>query len=349
MLTPRLSALLAAALFGASTPLAKLLLGRVDPVPLAALLYLGSGLGLLALRALWPGLVFGEAPLRRNDWPWLVGAILAGGVAAPISLLYGLRHTPAATASLLLNFEGAATALLAALVFREAVGRRTGWAVMAVTAASILLSWDPGGGWGLSWGAFGVLGACALWALDNNLTRNLSAKDPLAITTVKGLGAGAFSLLLATALRQPFPPWSTALLALLLGSVSYGASIALFIGALRSLGAARTSALFGTAPFAGALLSLLLFQEAPGVGFLAAALLMSAGASLLLREDHAHPHRHAVLQHEHRHRHDDDGHHTHAHPEGALPAGGVHSHLHTHEQVEHTHPHAPDLHHRHGH
>ncbi len=196
-----------------------------------------------------------EARIEKSDAPWLLGAVLAGGVAAPIVLLFSLKNTPGATASLLLNFEGVATTLIAALVFRETVSRRAWWAIALVTLASITLSLNPLQGWGISAGALGIIAACVLWGLDNNFTRNISAKDPLVIVMIKGLGAGSFSLLLGWLLGYRLPGWDLVLKAFLLGSLSYGLSIILFIRALRGLGAARTSALFGTAPIAGVLVS----------------------------------------------------------------------------------------------
>lgn len=346
---PMLQAIMAAVLFGASAPLSKILLGGIEPVPMAAFLYLGSGLGLLAFRLLrGKQAAAGEAGIEKRDLPWLMGAVLAGGVAAPIVLMFGLRHTPASTASLLLNFEGVATTLMAVVFFKEAMGPRVWGAMGAITAASILLSWDASGQWGFSLGAAGVLAACILWGLDNNLSRNISAKDPVEITMIKGLGAGTFSLLLALGLHSPFPGMMPMVKAMLLGTVSYGASIVLFIRAMRSLGAARTSALFSMAPFVGAVLSLFLFREMPGPAFWAETLLMVGGAVLLLGEQHGHRHVHPFMTHNHRHRHD-DGHHTHQHAEGEVPASGWHAHPHTHEPVEHTHPHTPDIHHRHRH
>lgn len=255
---PWLQALLAALLFGASAPVAKLLLGEVSPVVLAALLYLGSGLGVLILKGLMRLSSRGpepEAGLESRDLPWLLGALLSGGVAAPVVLMLGLAHTPASTASLLLNFEAVATVLIAALAFKEAVGPRLWVAAGSIALGGILLSLDVKGRLGVSWGALGVVAACLLWGLDNNLTRRISGKDPMRIVLVKGLGAGACSLGLAFSLGLSLPPWPAALKAMGLGFFGYGLSIFLFILALRGLGAARTSSLFGIAPFAGALLS----------------------------------------------------------------------------------------------
>lgn len=351
---PILKALGAAVLFGINAPLSKLLLtpgrlGQVEPIPMAALLYLGSGLGALILSAVQRGAdADNEARLQKSDFPWLAGALFAGGVAAPIILMSSLRATPAATASLLLNFEGVATTLIAALAFHEATDRRIWGAVGLVTAASIVLSWDAAGGLGISLGALGVLTACVFWGIDNNFTRNISAKNPLTIVAVKGLGAGAFSLVLALVVGQRLPGMWAGLGALLLGSVSYGLSITLFILALRDLGAARTSALFSSAPFIGSLLAFVIFQDPLSGQFLSALVLMILGTLLLITEQHGHPHRHAALMHEHRHRHDDD-HHTHIHAPGQMPPGGWHSHPHSHTPQIHEHAHTPDLHHRHDH
>ena len=343
-----LRALAAALLFGASAPLAKLLLGEVEPIPLAAFLYLGSGLGLLVVKLFQRRQQTGEqaeAQLVRADLGWLAGALLAGGVAAPIVLLFSLKSTPAATASLLLNFEGVATTLIAFFIFKESISRRAWWAIALITTASILLSLNFNAEWGISLGAVGIIDACILWGLDNNFTRNISAKDPLVIVTLKGLGAGSFSLVLALILGANFPSWQVVLGALALGSLSYGVSIVLFIHALRGLGAARTSALFSTAPIAGILLSILIFRELPGWLFLAALPLMVLGAWFLVNDEHQHAHVHQEVVHDHAHTHD-DGHHLHGHT-GSIP--GKHSHVHTHEEVAHTHHHMPDLHHRHVH
>ena len=207
-LYPITQALIAAFLFGASAPLAKLLLDEVEPIPLAAFLYLGSGIGLLGIKTyqrINQRLSDGEAQIKKSDFSWLAGAILAGGVAAPITLLFSLQNTPAATASLLLNFEGVATTLIAALAFKESISRRAWWAIALITLSSIFLSINLNASWGFSLGSLGIIAACILWGIDNNFTRNISAKDPLMIVTIKGLGAGSFSLGMAIILGNKLP------------------------------------------------------------------------------------------------------------------------------------------------
>ncbi len=344
---PAVQALIAALLFGASAPFAKLLLGEIEPVLLAALLYLGSGIGLLIMRLFLRGDTASqqEAQVGRSDWSWLLGAVLAGGVGAPIALMMSLRNTPAATASLLLNFEGVATTVIALVAFRESISRRAWWSIGVITLSSVLLSLEPGARWGLSLGALGIIAACVLWGIDNNFTRNICVKDPLTIVTVKGLGAGTFSLAVALVLGHHLPGVGIVLRAMLLGCLSYGVSIVLFIHAMRGLGAARTSALFGTSPLAGVILSLLVFRSMPNGLFWAALVLMAAGALLLVNEQHEHEHLHDMVKHEHAHSHD-DGHHDHEHD---CHSAGMHSHEHRHEAVRHAHHHMPDLHHWHVH
>jgi drug/metabolite transporter (DMT)-like permease len=341
-----IQALIAALLFGASAPLAKLLSGEVEPIPLAAFLYLGSGIGLLGIKLFQRINRQGsdsEARVEKSDFGWLAGAIMAGGVAAPITLLFSLRNTPAATTSLLLNFEGAATTLIAFLAFKESISRRAWWAIALITMASIFVSINPNAEWGFSLGTLGIIAACVLWGIDNNFTRNISAKDPLVIVTIKGLGAGSFSLILALALGNKLPAREVILGALTLGSLSYGTSIVLFIHAMRGLGAARTSALYSTAPIAGVILSIVLFQEFPAWLFGFAIPFMVVGTILLVNDEHEHHHIHKMVSHEHSHTHD-DGHHEH---EGELTAR--HCHIHKHDELAHAHQHMPDLHHRHIH
>ena len=340
--------LLAAVLFGASAPISKLLLGDIQPVMLAGLLYLGSGLGLLLLKGVRLFSVKRmkvEARLAGRDYVWLAAAILAGGIAAPILLLVSLGKTPASTASLLLNFEAVATALIAWLIFRESLGKLTLAAILLITIAGILLSLDFSGGWGLSLGSLGILLACLFWGMDNNFTRNISLKDPVSITLIKGLVGGTFSTLLALAIGNSFPSVDKVIGALLLGSLGYGASIVLFIRAMRGLGVARTSAFFNISPLVGVILSLVLLHDQPGWMFYITIPLLAVGAYLLMSESHGHEHQHQELIHEHMHNHT-DGHHTHHH-EGE--EGGSHSHMHEHQDITHNHDHLPDTHHRHDH
>jgi drug/metabolite transporter (DMT)-like permease len=333
-----LQALLAAVFFGASAPISKLLLGDIAPVFLASFLYLGSGTGIALVKLTQPK--GSEAGIARADAPWLAGAIISGGILAPIVLMVSLQNTPASTASLLLNFEGVGTTVIALLFFRESISRRAWMAILVITLASIFLSTDFSGGFGLSLGALGVLLACVLWGVDNNFTRNISGKDPLSIVAWKGLVAGTFSFCLAWALGNPFPSLRTILGTLILGFLSYGMSTFLFIRSMRGLGAARTSALYGTAPLAGVLLSILLFAEIPSFLFILAAVLMVGGALLLINEEHRHTHIHTALVHEHGHNHEDA---MHRHDD----AKGIHSHEHEHPVEEHEHDHLPDIHHRH--
>ena len=334
-------ALLAALFFGASAPISKLLLGDVPPILMAALLYLGSGIG-ISLIKLYQRLTSHqkEAGIKSPDIKWLMGAIISGGILAPIILMISLKNTPASTASLLLNFEGVGTTLIALFFFRESISRRALAAIAAITLASIFLSTNFQGGFSFSLGALGILLACFLWGVDNNLTRNIAAKNPLTIVAWKGLVAGSCSLILGLLLGQQLPALGTILSILLLGFISYGLSTMLFIYSMRGLGAARTSALYGTAPLAGVLLSILIFKDPITLLFGVAAILMVAGALLLANEEHAHFHIHMPVVHEHIHQHDDD---FHAHSADKE----THSHEHEHPQTEHEHGHMPDIHHRH--
>lgn len=351
-----LYAIVAAFLFGSGAPVAKLFLGDVAPVTLAGLFYLGSGLALafylLACRALGRDRDGTEAPLGRADLPWLAGVVVFGGFLAPVTLMCSLASTPAATAALLLNFEAVATAGIAAFVFAEAVGKRTWAALGLITASCAILSWEGNGAAGFSLVALGVLLAATFWGMDNNFARNLSARDPLAIVTVKGLGAGLLSLATAALLAEPLPSLTTCLAAMTVGCISYGGLTSiLFILSLRTVGTARTGSIVAIAPFFGVAASFLLYSAPIDPAFYLALPVMAVGAWLLVTEKHSHPHRHEAVVHEHRHRHDDLHHDGHSHPPGTPPldAWGYHSHPHAHQEMVHDHPHVPDIHHRHTH
>ena len=334
--------MIAALLFGASTPLAKLLLRDISPLLLAGLLYAGSGLGLLLVLLM-------RGRLRRPgraDLGWWAGAILAGGVVAPVLLLLGLRQLGAAQASLLLNLEGVLTALLAWFAFRENFDRRIALGMAAILLGGIVLSWDPAGTAGWSIGALLVVAACAAWALDNNLTRKIAAHDALTIACTKGLVAGFVNLTLAVVVGAQWPAAYALSGALILGFLGYGVSLALFVVGLRQLGAARTAAYFSLAPFFGAALAIALHGERISTTLVVAGALMAAGVWLHLTERHLHEHTHEPLEHEHAHRHDEHHRHEHAFAwDGREP----HTHPHSHPRLTHSHAHYPDIHHRHGH
>lgn len=341
-------ALASAALFGASTPLAKLLLGGgVDPWLLAGLLYLGSGLGLglVHLGRQGLGVPAPEAPLRRSDLPWLGLVVVSGGLIGPVLLMLGLARTAASSAALLLNLEGLATMAIAWLVFKESVDRRLLMGAVAILGGAVILSWS-GGPSGVGLGALAIAGACLAWGVDNNLTRKLSSADPVQIAAIKGIVAGAVNLALAFSQGAHLPDLAHVAGAAIVGFFGYGVSLVLFVLALRHLGTARTGAYFSTAPFLGAALALFLFREPLTAQLVGAAVLMSIGIYLHLSERHEHEHGHAAMDHEHRHVHDE--HHQHVH-KGEDPAGEPHTHRHHHAPLRHKHPHYPDLHHRHEH
>lgn len=338
-----IAALGAALLFGAGTPFAKLLVAHTDPWLLAAVLYLGSGAGLWLLRQVR------RAPSVRpsaREWGWLAGATLAGGVFGPVLLMFGLLSMPATGASLLLNAEGVLTALLAWFVFKENFDRRIALGMLSIVAGAVVLSW-PGESAGYSGlGALAVVGACLAWAIDNNLTRKVSLSDASFIAMVKGLAAGSTNLLLAWWLGATWPGTSTLASAAVLGFLSYGASLVLFVVALRHLGTARTGAYFSVAPFFGALLGVVMLGERVTPVLLVAGLLMAVGVWLHLTEQHGHLHTHEPDEHTHEHDHDE--HHRHSH-EGGAAAAERHSHAHVHVATTHSHAHYPDAHHRHTH
>jgi drug/metabolite transporter (DMT)-like permease len=341
------AAISAAVLFGLSTPLAKTLVGSTPPLLLAGLLYAGSGVGLaalLVLRAATGGRESITWPRGTDVW-WLLSAIAVGGALGPCLLMYGLRATDAASASLILNLEGVFTALLAWFVFKENFDRRIAVGMALIVAGGAVLSIGPALRAGGFIGLLAIAGACLAWAMDNNLTRKVSVHDAMFIACAKGLVAGTTSVALALAFGARMPVRSTLLQAGLLGFVGYGLSLTLFVVALRSLGSARTGAYFSIAPFIGAALAV--FLGAPlTIALVVAGLLMGGGVWLHLTEHHEHLHRHVRLEHEHPHIHDE--HHQHPHgPEwdGKEP----HSHSHVHEPLEHTHAHYPDVHHRHEH
>lgn len=345
-----MAALIAAAFFGASTPIAKLLLGSLPPVVLTGLLYAGSFIGLSLYYAVFR-LYSAEKPfqkeagLKKGDMFYLAGTILCGGIAAPLLLINGLLYTSGSVASLLLNLEGVGTTLIAALVFREHVGRRI-WAaaILMLVAGAALAYTRPTGGWSFNTGSLFVILSSLMWAVDNNITTRLSHRDPLVIARYKGFAAGVVNLSIAFALGHRLPAAPSLAGALALGVFGYGASLVFFIYSLRNLGAARTSAYFGAAPFIGVVVALILLHEPLTSQIIGAALFMTAGLWLILREYHEHEHAHDPFRHEHSHFHDEH----HAHPHDG-EADEPHCHEHEHAALTHAHAHAPDIHHFHRH
>ncbi|QSA98801.1 DMT family transporter [Methylococcus sp. EFPC2] len=337
------AALAAAFLFGLSVPAAKWLLADVGPWGLAGWLYAGSGLGLTFYR--WARRLPATFPEGR-EWLSLGASTVLGGMVAPVLLMVGLSGQGAASASLLLNAEGVFTTLLAWFWFRENFDTRIAIGMVAIVAGAAVLGVREGGELALSSGAAAVLGACLCWAVDNNVTRKVAHLDAVWLASVKGLVAGAANLGLSAYLGEGWPAWVPAMEALLLGWLSYGVSLTLFVVGLRHLGTARTSAYFSQAPLFGALCSVLLLGEPVDSRLIAAAALMGLGVWLHLTERHSHEHTHDAIEHDHVHVHDE--HHQHEHDEPA-PPGTRHRHRHRHEPLRHSHPHFPDIHHRHGH
>jgi drug/metabolite transporter (DMT)-like permease len=338
-------ALASAVLFGASTPFAKILVGSIDPQILAGLLYLGAGVGLMIGQAIGAILRVrsSEAPLRRADAPWMIAIVAFGGVMGPLFLMLGLARTSAASGSLLLNLEGLATMGIAWVVFRENVDRRLLLGAAAILAGAVTLSWR-GRGIRVDEGGLLIAAACLAWGIDNNLTRRLSAADPVVIALIKGVAAGSVNLMLALILGARLPSIGAIGAALLVGFCGVGLSLVLFVLALRHLGSARTGAYFSLAPFLGAVIAIALIRDPVTPQLILAGVLMAFGVWLHLTERHAHDHTHEAMEHEHAHVHDD--HHRHSHEAAVMEP---HSHWHRHKPLQHRHAHYPDLHHRHDH
>ena len=330
-----LSALLAAAFFAVNVPVSKLLLRDVGPAMMAALLYLGAGIG-IGILSLFRREDRGRSrPLTKGDLPFVAGMI-ALDIAAPILLMLGIRAGSSSSASLLGNFEVAATAVIALLIFHEAVSRRLWAAIGLITLSSALLSFEGADSLRFSAGSLLVLLAAVCWGFENNCTRMISSKSTYEIVTLKGLFSGSGSLAIALARGEALPTLPAAGAALLLGFVAYGLSIFLYVRAQSVLGAAKTSAYYAAAPFIGAFLSFVLLRERPSPLYLAALAVMVAGAALAaadtLVRSHVHPHRHTFT-----HTHGGSTHAhtvTHAHPHNHYLTDGWHGHRHTLAQLE---------------
>ncbi len=339
-------AILAALLFGLNAPFSKLLLEETNPLFLAALLYLGAGVGMTGLRLFYKTrrTTSKEARLTRKEMPAVILMILLD-IAAPIFLLLGISLTNSSTAALLGNFEIAATAVIAMIFFKEAIGRRMWIAIVFISLASIILTVTDAAAINLSIGAVLVMLACVCWGFENNCTRDLSIKDPVEVVILKGFGSGLGALLIAFFWGELSGSLLDIILAMTLGFFAYGLSIFFYVKAQRGLGAARTSAYYAAAPFMGVVISWLVLKESISFSFLMALAIMVVGTWLALSEDHEHAHTHQEETHDHSHNHDDKHHFHNDHP----PVAGVHCHEHTHQNTVHSHCHLPDVHHRHLH
>lgn len=339
-------AIFAAALYGMSAPFSKLLLLKVQPLMLSALLYLGAGIGMLFVDSIKRVLKFKrvEAKLTSQELPYIVLMIMLD-IAAPVLLLFGLTMTTSANASLLNNFEIVATAIIALALFKEAIGKRIWLSITLITISSSILSISDFSTFSFSIGSLFVLLACVCWGFENNCTRKLSLKDPLQVVIIKGLGSGFGALIIAAFTGEISWNAPYILLSLLLGFFAYGLSIFFYVSAQRNLGAARTSAYYAVAPFIGVGISFIAFSQPLTLSFVIATFIMIGGTYFAVVEKHDHAHRHTLLEHEHRHNHS-DGHHNHTHTVSIL---GEHSHFHSHDETVHTHKHTPDLHHMHEH
>jgi len=335
--------LLAAVLFGASAPAASELAGEVPSLLLAGMLYLGAGLAVVPSVALRPP----HRTALRNEWRPALAAVVAGGAIGPVLLVAGLARTPAASASILLNLELAATVVLAATMFREHLGRRVVFGAGLVTAAGALLVWEPGNE--ISVGGLLIVAACVAWGFDNGVTARIDQLAPEHVVALKGFVAGGVNVALGLLVGGSASSVSAGqvVAALSIGALGYGASIVLWVKGARELGAARGQVIFATAPFIGTAVAWLVLGEAVTTAQLVAVAVAGAGVAITMESAHEHEHHHRSMEHEHEHRHD-DGHHDHDHDE-PVEAGVRHSHRHRHRPVVHAHPHVPDLHHRHGH
>ncbi len=343
-----LLATLSAVLFGISPVLCKLVIGEMSPILLAGLLYLGSGIGLSFILVRQRINIIREIQsISGIHQLKLLGAVLAGGIIAPLCLVYGIKYGRASEVALLLNLETVATTFIAWLIFKEQVSRYVWVGKVLIVLASAFIILKAPESVAFSTSGILVLLACIFWGIDNNLTRDVDGLPAPVLAAIKGYGAGLFNVFLAAVIGFGTIDIQQVGGALLIGAFSYGASLVLFIGALRKIGSARSSTYFAVGPFIGVLSSLILLREQPPALFWFAATLMIAGVLCLYRERHEHPHVHESVTHRHQHTHDQDEHHRHQHGEGN--DSEPHDHIHVHEQQTHTHVHWPDTHHRHLH
>lgn len=337
-------AILAAALYAINVPLSKLLLNHAEPTMMASFLYLGAGVGLFLYGIIekLTGKGHQREPLTKKELPYTVAMVVLD-IAAPILLMYGITMTNPANVSLLNNFEIVATSLIALVIFKEVISKRLWIAIVLVTIASVLLSFEGEGSLAFSKGSLLVLGAGLCWGLENNCTKMISNKSSIEIVVIKGTFSGLGSLIVALLIGEKIPSLQWILCILLLGFVAYGLSIHFYITAQKDLGAAKTSAYYSVAPFLGVFFSLLLLKEKPAMQFYIALAIMILSTVLMVKDtvtlQHTHEHEHI---HTHEHRHGDTVHtheHTHVHTHLHVHVGDSENHKHEHELTDHRHAH----------
>lgn len=337
-----LLALLAAALFGLSTPLVQSWGQGVGPFTTAALLYSGAALAAACMRKPKER----EAQLQRSDAKRLIAMAFFGAVIGPVALAWGLQRTSGVSASLMLTLEAVFTALLAWRLYGETVDKRVGLAMGTLLAGGVILALDQSvqGGTQLM-GLLAVLAATVAWGIDNTLSRGVADRDPGQVVLTKAVLGLMATASVAWLNSEPMPAWVPCAVLLAIGASGYGLSLRFYLLAQRTFGAARTGSVFAFAPFIGALAAFALGERAVSPYLALGGLLMLMGVVLHLAESHGHAHTHEAMEHEHAHNHN-DGHHDHSHE--VMPAR-AHSHMHRHTPVTHGHPHVPDSHHSHRH
>ncbi|OFZ19159.1 MAG: hypothetical protein A2X94_10310 [Bdellovibrionales bacterium GWB1_55_8] len=342
------AAFIAAFFFGCIAPGTKLLVHNLPPQSTAGILYFFAGIGMLAILLAKKELLPSLAHIKPKDGKWLFAATLFGGILGPAFLTYGLLSIRGSTASLLLNLESVLTSLIAWFVFKEHFEKKIVWGMLFIISGCVILSWSAqaSGGQDSLTGVSLIALACLSWGIDNNVTRNIAHLNPVLTASIKGVIAGSSNLALGFLIGERFGLNIQILQAGLLGFLGIGVSLVAFIISLGTIGTARTGAVFSTAPFVGAILSVLVLGEAVSIPFILALVLMGFGVMCHLSEEHLHEHSHPALEHSHEHAHDE--HHQHAH-DADDPPGTTHNHKHRHVAETHQHRHFPDIHHLHEH
>lgn len=279
-------AILAAGLYAINSPFSKILLDYMPSTLMAGFLYVGAGLGMLIIAVIRKArhTEVNEARLTKKELPYTIAMIVLD-IAAPISLLFGLKSTSSANASLLNNFEIVATAIIALMIFKEKISLRLWAGIVFVTVSCLLLSVEDFSSFQFSYGSLFIILACVCWGVENNCTRKISSKDPLQIVLLKGIFSGIGSIIIGLCIGERITALWSVFAVLLVGFVAYGLSIFFYVHAQRLLGAARTSTYYAVAPFIGTILSLILFREIPHYTYFIALALMIIGALLCSKDE----------------------------------------------------------------